>query len=323
MSDHAASNAMESHAGPMGTQHKKLTTRIFQRVLPRNSIGDFLYSVALYWKKNKRMPRLWRPKSFNEKLLALKLSRQGLDPLRQFITDKEFVKEFVLARITDEYNDDTIAVFDNLDQLRGFEWPLDCVVKPTHLSREVIIRRDGKPDISASQLAEWLATNYYEMEREKNYRYLRPKIIVEELLLDVDEQIPNDYKIFCFSGKPKFIQVDVGRFGTHLRACQSLRWTRLPFSTLYPQPPDNLPRPARLQDMIDIASKLSRGLEFVRIDLYAIGNEIKVGEMTNWPGNGVSAFIPPEADGLVGRLFEDADQDVEALFGLPSQVYRT
>lgn len=299
-----------------GMQDPKLITRAVQCVLPKNGIGDLLYSVALYWKKNRRIPRLWRPTTFNEKLLILKLSQHGLDPLRQFISDKEFVKEFVRGRASDEYNVDTIAVFDSLDQLKRFDWPSDCVVKPTHLSREVVIRRNGTPEIDLALLGRWLRTNYYEIDREKNYRFLKPKIIVEKLLLDVAGNIPNDYKLFCFSGKPKFIQVDIDRFGQHLRACYSPNWRRLPFSTLYPQSLESIPQPARLHDMIDIASRLARGLQFVRVDLYAFGNEIKVGEMTNWPGNGVSAFIPEEADALIGRLFDNAEQDVETLFGL-------
>ena len=244
----------------------------------------------------------------------MKLSKQSLDPLRQFVSDKEFVKDFVRARASNEYNVQTMAVFNSLDQLKNFRWPSNCVVKPTHLSREVIIRRDGAPDISLLQMNEWLNTNYYEKDREKNYKYLAPKIIVEELLLDAEGRIPNDYKIFCFSGKPKFIQVDIDRFGQHLRNCYSLNWERLPFSTLYPQAAEIMPQPSRLSDMIEVASKLARGLNFVRVDLYAFGNVVKVGEITNWPGNGVSRFIPEEADALVGRLFDNADEDVESLF---------
>src|SRR5262245_35465416 len=295
-------------------RHPKRISWLMRRILPRNRWGDALYSVGLYWRKHRRMPRLWRPTTFNEKLLALKLSGESLDPLRQFVSDKEFLKDFVRARLSDAYNVKTIAVFDSIDQLRNFDWPSDCVVKPTHLSGELVIRRNGKPDISLAQMDGWLRTNYYDIDRERNYRNLKSKIIVEDLLLDTTENIPNDYKIFCFSGKPKFIQMDIDRFGRHQRSSYSLNWNKLPFTSLYPQAQESFPRPSRLSDMIEVASRLARGLKFVRIDLYAVGNDIKVGEMTSWPGNGVSPFIPEDADAVVGRLFDDPDADIEGLF---------
>jgi hypothetical protein len=299
-------------------EQMKLIARTAERILPRNAAGDVLYSVAFYCKKNRRIPRLWRPRTFNEKMLALKLSNASLDPLRQFVTDKEFVKDFVRARASDKYNVETFAVFDSLDQLRDFEWPADCVIKPTHSSREVIIRRNRKPDVPLERLTQWLGSNYYRDGRERNYRFLRPKIIVERLLLDEDGELPyRDYKIFCFFGKPKFVQVDIDRFGHHRRGYYSLNWKKLPFSMNYPQEMQDIARPAGLDDMLELASKLAEPLGFIRVDLYAVGEEIKVGELTSWAGNCVNQFTPPDADLLLGRLFDSPEEDVEALFGPP------
>ena len=38
--------------------------------------------------------------------------------------------------------------------------------------------------------------------------------------------------------------------------------------------------------MVDIARELSRGIDFVRVDLYGIGDRIFFGEMTFTPGAG-------------------------------------
>jgi hypothetical protein len=78
----------------------------------------------------------------------------------------------------------------------------------------------------------------------------------------------------------------------------------------------DIERPVRLHDMLDLSERLAEPLGFVRVDLYAPGEEIKVGELTSWVGNCVNIFSPQEADSLVGRLFESVDQDVEVLFGL-------
>jgi hypothetical protein len=292
------------------------TTRIIERILPRNGVGDTLFSIALFYKKNRTIPNLWRPKTFNERLLALKLSAASLDPLRQVVTDKALVKDFVRARASNDRNVETYAIFDSLNGVADFKWPADCVIKPTHSSREMIIRRGGKPDVDVDLLRNWLGDNYYHDGRERNYRYLKPRIIVERLLLDENGNLPRDYKIFCFFGKPKFVQVDVDRFGQHRRSYYSLNWRKLPFTMNHPLDAADIERPVRLHDMLDLSERLAEPLGFVRVDLYAPGEEIKVGELTSWVGNCVNIFSPQEADSLVGRLFESVDQDVEVLFGL-------
>ena len=75
--------------------------------------------------------------------------------------------------------------------------------------------------------------DFYKRSREYVYKNIKRKIIVEELILDDSKEIPNDYKIFCFNGKPKFIQVDINRFKNHKRAFFSIEWEKLPFTTLY------------------------------------------------------------------------------------------
>jgi len=292
--------------------------RVIERLLPQTGFGDALFSIALFCKKNRAIPNVWRPRTFNEKLLVLKLSPASLDPLRQLVTDKELVKDFVRARSSDEYNVETYAVFDSLNGLADFKWPMDCVIKPTHSSREVIIRRGGEPDVDLGVLNKWLTSNYYHDGRERNYRYLKPKVIVERLLLGEDGNLPyQDYKIFCFFGKPKFVQVDIDRFGQHRRSYYSLNWKKLPFTMNYPQEPGEIARPARFDDMLKLSAKLAEPLGFIRVDLYAFGQEIKVGELTSWAGNCVNKFTPRGADLLVGRLFENPEKDVETLFGLP------
>jgi len=296
---------------------QKPTTKVIERILPRNRVGDALFSIALFCKKTGTIPNLWHPKTFNERMLALKLSEASLDPLRQLVTDKALVKEFVRARASDDYNVETYAIFDNLNGVADFKWPAECVIKPTHSSREVIIRRGGEPDVDVDILRSWLSSNYYHDGRERNYRYLKPKIIVERLLLDENGSLPyQDYKIFCFFGKPKFVQVDIDRFGQHRRSYYSLNWRKLPFTMNYPLESADIKRPVRLDDMLKLSETLAEPLGFIRVDLYAFGQEIKVGELTSWVGNCVNIFSPHEADSLVGRLFENVEQDVEALFGV-------
>jgi hypothetical protein len=52
-----------------------------------------------------------------------------------------------------------------------------------------------------------------------------------------------------------------------------------------------------------LAERLSERFEFVRVDLYAIGDRIVVGELTHYPAAGNKAFDPPEWDLRLGALW--------------------
>ena len=52
--------------------------------------------------------------------------------------------------------------------------------------------------------------------RRMTLQRYRKMIFVEEFL-DFKGKSPNDYKVFCFNGDPKYIQVDYDRFDQHKR----------------------------------------------------------------------------------------------------------
>lgn len=61
--------------------------------------------------------------------------------------------------------------------------------------------------------------------------------------------------------------------------------------------------PQNWNRMVEIARKLSEGFDYVRVDLYSLGNKILFGEMTFTPGNGLyPKFAPLKADFELGKL---------------------
>jgi hypothetical protein len=55
--------------------------------------------------------------------------------------------------------------------------------------------------------------------------------------------------------------------------------------------------------MLEIAGKLARSFEYVRVDLYAPDDRILFGELTFTPGAGVYRLRPEAIDYNWGRLF--------------------
>ena len=87
------------------------------------------------------------------------------------------------------------------------------VIKPTHWSGRVLFLDSADKGIDRELLKTWLGRpTYYDLFRESNYQFLRPKLIVEEFFCDGSGKPPRDYKVYCFRGEAKFILVD--RIGT-------------------------------------------------------------------------------------------------------------
>ena len=279
---------------------------ILRYVIPTTDWGDYLFGLFGYVFKLRRMPRLRSPKLFNDHLLELKLSGGLTDPLRQFITDKAYAKDYIAWVAGSQY---TLRTFDilrsdaDIDRFAARDIP--CVIKPTHLSgSSILFQFDRNTPVNRYEMKRWLRTDYYRRSREKNYRYLEPKIIVEELFSDDGCTPPQDYKFFCFHGCPRLVQVDSDRFKGHTRDLYDIEWNRLAIAIEYPLGIEEIPKPRRFGEMIEIATKLSRPFSFLRVDMYVSDTKVKVGELTNCHGNATEWISPPEAELWLGELFD-------------------
>jgi hypothetical protein len=268
------------------------------QLTPRNRAGDQFISWLWFVRYQRRLPdprRRW----FNDMLYAIKASDEIIEPLRVFTTDKEFVKLYVKAMVGDAFNIPTIAVLRSFEECRAYAFPDRCVIKPTHLSGTVILRRAGEP-IDFDRIGRWFKRNIYVGTREANYRALTPKVIVEPYVFDNDN--PNDYKFFCMNGEPRLIQVDSDRYTAHTRSLFDTHWNQLPYSFVYPLTVPPPPVPGNLAPMLDIARKLSAKFGFVRVDLYSDGREIRVGELTHCAENAQGKFHPEGSEVAASAL---------------------
>jgi len=76
-------------------------------------------------------------------------------------------------------------------------------------------------------------------------------------------------------------------------------WEKLPFELEFADAGD-VERPVNLGTMLDYAKRLATNIPFVRVDFYQIGNEVRFGEMTFYPGCGQEKFKPEEYDKILG-----------------------
>lgn len=271
--------------------------RIALRVIPKNRLGDKFFAFITFLWTHKRLPT--EKALFNDILYKIKTTHEILDPLRVFVSDKEFVKIYVKAIVGDKFNVPTLKVLHSINEARAFNFPSECCIKPTHMSARVILRRNNQA-IDLEEIESWFSLSHYDNYREVNYKTLRPKVIVEPLIFESDNLL--DYKIFCYEGKPRLIQVDMDRHIEHTRKFLDLGWNELPFSLLYPRSNIPLDKPNNLAEMLSVASSLSSHFGFVRVDLYSNGKECLVGEITNCHGNGWENFLPNSAEVLASEM---------------------
>lgn len=275
--------------------------------IPFNEEGDFIVSFFGFVESNRRTPKQGR-QWVNDVLFDLKMSDELMSPLRTFVTDKEFVKLYVRSILGEEYNVPTELIVSNVSDVDATVFPINCVIKPTHMSAQVIIRRDGSP-LDRDLMRAWFKSNYYRTTRERNYRYLAPKLIVEPILFGGREVI--DYKFFCVEGKAKafIVQQDTVSHDSIKRQLYTRQGMPLPYEWGFPLPDQPLGPPRNMADMIEVAEQLSRRIGFVRVDLYSDGSQCFVGEITNCQGGANRPFSSLSSEVEFSRLlFSKSDQ---------------
>lgn len=239
---------------------------------------------------------------FNDYLFRLKVFGELSRPLRAETTDKLSVKDYIRRTVGGEFVVPTLGILTTFQELDSHAFRAGTVVKPSHMSGQVLILRnpDEVAALDKTRLRQWLSEDYYLRSRERNYKGLQPKILIEEIIFG--PRILDDYKIFCFKGVAKFIQVDSERHSKHCRQFFDSQGKPLDFSLIYPQNPNPKALPDNFGKMLSVASELSRDFEFVRVDMYSNGSDIKVGELTHCPEGASGNFIPWSAESLASTL---------------------
>lgn len=286
-------------------------TRFFNSIL-----SQFMFMLT----NRLALPDLKHPQTFNDKLMTLKVSDEARAPIRTRVTDKELVKDYVAEIVGPGHVVPTLAILRTAEEVDAFAFPLPSVVKPTHSSQEVMMFRDRQPDARERRILRyWLWKSYFAANREPNYRHLEKKLIVEEAIGGGLGSI-DDIKVLCFHGRPKFIQVDYGRFGDHRRDYYDLAGRLLPVEMRKPSGGRAFPFPDKLTRLLDLSAALSQGFSFIRVDFYIAGEAILVGELTSFPTNCTVPFKPEFADRMIARLFDEPDLEVSAaLFAEPQR----
>ncbi|NLO37238.1 MAG: glycosyl transferase [Clostridiaceae bacterium] len=265
---------------------------------------DEMYLKTMYRNHMGFRLNLKNPRRFSEKLQWLKLHDRN--PLYTQIVDKYAVRDFIRDRIGDEYLIPLVMVCESVDDINWDALPAAFALKCTHGSGFNIICGDkSKLDIKDAKrkLKKWMRINWFYQGREWPYKKVTPKIICEKFMSETKNP-PDDYKVMCFGGVPRYIQLHKGRFVAHQMEIFDVNWNRIPLGSKFIQVDQPTPKIEILDQLLDVAKKLSQGFRFVRVDLFVVDSKIYFNELTLYDGSGFLRFNPDEYDFSFGDLID-------------------
>lgn len=269
-----------------------------------DDLRDAVYSIKRYLKVFKKWPNLFYPQTFNEHILHKKLFDRR--PLLTQIADKYGVRAYVTERIGTEYLNELFFVTANPEEIDFDQLPEQFSIKATHGSGYNMFVSD-KHAIDKHKLIktcqEWMSKDYYKRGREWCYKNIPRRIIVEGLIKGDKGRGLTEYKFYCFGGIPTYVTAHKDRFTNYKRTAYDMEWNKQPIIDKNQIVSWDAPKPPNLEELIFVSSKLSHGLDFIRIDLYNDDTKIIFGEMTNYPDNGYRVFNPPQYDLIYGQAW--------------------
>lgn len=254
---------------------------------------------AMYHKIYGQHMNLDNPENLIEKITWLSLNTDT--SLWTLCADKYRMRSYVESKGLGQYLPECYGFWESSDDIDFSKLPNQFVFKANNGCATVMIVRDkGKlNEIKVKkQMKNWLKRPFGYMGAQKHYLSIKPGILAEELLTqtkELNKVSPDsmvDFKIWCINGKPESVLVVYDRNNEHYKlALYDINWKAIPESlnenwcNLQKSTP-TLQKPKHLDEMIRIATTLSKDFKEVRVDFYESDDKPIIGELTFTTGYG-------------------------------------
>lgn len=271
----------------------------------RGVFGEYLArrfpqtSAKLEMKRQKqqnliRPVNISEPIYFNEKMLWLKYYLYNKSQVVAQCYNKYEVREYVKSKGLGYILNDLYGVWDNVSDIQWSELPDEFVVKLSNgYYGHVFKHSDCELNIQEAKRI------LRDTVRRCNYAFrisgdlfvygTKPVFICERMLhSSLGFKSPEDYKFYCFNGKPLFLNYFSNR--RYVDGKMHYDEAFLDLRTFSPRTDlevgcsdSNIEIPKNIDKMINIAKILSEDFPFVRVDLYEEFGKPIFGELTFTP----------------------------------------
>ncbi len=291
------------------------------RVILRHSTVDtfkkhpYWVETWAYYVSYGKFPHWIKPITIDEKLLkhsidlwhAYKKAEIGRETNIELLqeaknrilcADKYAVRQYVADRCGEGILCKLIGVYQTIDEVDFDTLPNTFVLKMNNASGQNYIcknKQDADIEKMRAQFREWQKDQSHGvMPWEWHYSCIKPKIICEEFLGELEETSLVDYKFHCFNGKvhscfccydrdPIAHKVTYDHYDIEWNHTEAI----IPSFRVRQRP---IARPECYDQMIVIASKLSADFPYCRVDLYEAKGRVLFGEITLTPSANMQAF---------------------------------
>lgn len=285
---------------------RKFVKIVWRRITPIiYNISPIFSSKILFRISTGKKLNLKEPKTFNEKLMWLKLYDNNELVVR--CADKYEVRSYVEEL---GYKDLLPKLYGSYDKVEDIEWskfPEKFAIKCTHgCGFNIICNNKLKLNINEAnkKLKKWLKTRYVFEALESQYDKMIPRIICEEYIETKDGLLPNDYKIYCFNGKPKLTLVCTERAKEVKMKFMDLDWREMDIGNSDFLSDEHPNKPQCYDEMLKIAQKLSKPFPFVRVDFYDLNGKPILGEMTFTPAGCAARYYNENGLNILGNMIQ-------------------
>ena len=296
------------HVRMVLTQSLEATYAYYYAIHKNRGLKELEVELAEVFKKSNLYEMDFaNPETYCQKVYWIRL--YGATPLKTKLADKYLCREYIADKIGEQYNIPLLGVWDDFNEIDFEQLPKQFVLKTNHGCGFNLIIKD-KDKINKKKIKRkinrWMQMNYAMLFCEMQYYNIPRKIIAERYLEQLDGGL-NDYKFHCFNGEPLFCELIGERDwekGSGKQSIYDCKWNLLEFTFGDYEPfEDLIDKPKCLEEMVDIARKLSCGIDYVRVDLYEVEDRVYVGELTFTATGGNTPNISPKsADGELGKL---------------------
>lgn len=279
------------------------------------------------WSKEKRIQKLkelykdrignnldiHNPKRFTEKVQWMKIYYSSPEIVR--CIDKVSFKDYITEHLGEGHTAKLYKVWNEPQEVSFDGLPETCVLKSNCSSEGRNIRlitnwKNVDQEALLNEVREkwfdrrFLCTNSFITA----YHQVTPVVFAEELIPGFNGAC--EYKVFCFNGEPKCLYIPGYKFieGTESDVSSvsfyTLQWEFMNFQFGNYGYIENLKRPEKLGQMLDIAKSIARDFMFVRVDFVDSIEGLYLSELTFYPSGGLIPFHPIDADELLGSWLQ-------------------
>ena len=238
-----------------------------------------------------RLPNVAAPKSFREKRMWRLIFDRN--PLLVMFGDKLATKAWMTDRAPELISAPTIWIAENASDLQNKVFAKGIVIKASRgCGQNIFI--DDESSINSEmyfKINKWMNRSYYEKFGKKYWPRI-DQIIFAEKYIDSNRKSILDLNLFCCDGRVLFFVVTSGEktknekvayFSADGRRVFSIEASKIYIKNWLPS---DFELPNCFERAVELASKLSRSIDFVRVDLMYSNDQLYACEMTPFPGVG-------------------------------------